>query len=399
MIRRSIRCLAYTARRRPIGTLLLLIGTLAITFALLGTFYWEFWETPSSWRKGKGEAASTGEEDLSGGQNHGTIIEVERYRRPEPLQCDTQPIPSSFLQSSKYCSWEKTLQKCYQMLEERMKHATTWVLLGARDMSTLADFVTRKWPYHDDEMVQVTTRRHSCQNLLYYELPPPSYPWVPRNVSLGEGPTGYGLDHRYCADCRNCWNVLVDASASGKAATANINLSSSQQQQKYVEYLVAEFARDVTIQTSLTNTTQETIAYYLRLRRPPPQVCVVSVGLFDASIPNLSEGIFLQNVDRFLGLLQRACENVVWLSIPAVVEDESIPQYRNCDLQRRNVAIMDMLAEKDYYNLFVLDIWQKSLVADHSGFLQLSNRFHASLARLFVALMVGQDDSQRNNPS
>lgn len=266
-------------------------------------------------------------------------------------------------------------------------------------MSTLADFVSRQWPYHhnnsDEVIVKVTTRRHACQNLLYYGLSPPNYPWIPPNLSLGEGPTGYGLEHPYCADCQNCWNILVDASNGGKSSTIN-DLSSNnapqrQLQQRYIEYLVVEYARDVSLQSSITNTTQETVSYHLRLKTP--QVCVVSVGLLDASIPNLPYDTFLRNVERYISLLQRACTNVIWLSIPAVVEDDSsIPQYKNCELYERNIAIMDMLVTKKFGNVFLLDIWEKTLQADHSSFLQLSDRFHSVLARLFVALMVGKEE-------
>jgi hypothetical protein len=269
-----------------------------------------------------------------------------------------------------------------------MKHASSWVFLGGPDMSTLADYVSRKWPYQeiDGIEIEVITRRNPCQNLLYYMLPPPRHSWQPPNVSLGEGPTGYGLEHPYCADCRNCWNVLVEATFNDTSDTAVNNIG--QPQQGYVEYLVVEYARDVSVQTSITNTTQDTVSYHLRLKQP--QVCVVSVGLFDATIANQSDDIFLKNVDRYLSLLQRPCGSVVWLSIPAIVEDASKPQYKNCKLQQRNVAIMNWLMERNFYNVYVLDIWEKSLQTDHSGFLQLSNRFYASMARLFVALMVGQ---------
>ncbi|KAG7361179.1 hypothetical protein IV203_036279 [Nitzschia inconspicua] len=292
------------------------------------------------------------------------------------MDCVTQPIPSNVLQSSNYCSWKKNLQDCYQMLEKRIIHTSSWVFLGGRDMSTLADFMSRKWPYHDDQTVKVTTRRHPCQNLLYFGLPPPGYPWVAPNASLGEGPTAYGLEHPYCMDCRNCWNVLVDAS--------------QEQTQRYIEYLVVEYSRDVSIQTSFTNTTQETVSYHLQMKQP--EVCVVSVGLFDFSIPNLSQEVFLFNMERYISLLQRACENVVWLSIPAIVEDESIPQYQNCELQQRNNAIMDMLTEKNHPNVFIMDVWEKTLKSDHSSFLQLSSQFHTVIVRLFVALVVGEGD-------
>jgi hypothetical protein len=364
--------------------MLLYAGTLAIIFALLCTFYWEI---SSPWRIQEEENATTlSNDDKFSEQSYGTIIKADRFRRPEPLRCDPRPIPTSVLQSPKYCSWNSDLQGCYHIFEQEMKHASSWVFLGGPDMSTLADYVSRKWPYQevDDVSIEVTTRRNPCQNLLYYGLPPPRHSWQPPNISLGEGPTGYGLQHPYCADCRNCWNVLVDASFNdpGNASVKSV----AQSHQRYVEYLVVEYARDVSIQTSITNYTQDTVSYYLRLKQP--LVCVVSVGLFDATIANQSDDIFLKNMDRYLSLLQRPCGSVVWLSIPAIVEDESKPLYKNCELQQRNVAIMSMLMEKNFHNVYILDIWEKSMQTDHSGFLQLSSRFYASLARLIVTLIV-----------
>jgi hypothetical protein len=367
-------------RRRPINTLSFVSGSLATALAvlLLCTFYLKI---PSSWKiKNEGNTTIPTNEDIFADQSYGTAIEAERYRRPEPLRCGPQLTPTTVLQSSKYCSWNADLQDCYQKLEQEMKHTSSWVFLGGPDMSTLADYVSRKWPYQN-ATVNVSTRRNPCQNLLYYGLPPPRHSWQPPNASLGEGPTGYGLEHPYCADCRNCWNVLLDASVNdtvNNVATPN---------RRYVEYLVVEYARDVSVQTSITNTTQDTVSYYLRLKQP--QVCVVSVGLYDATIANQSNDTFLKNVDRYLSLLQRPCGVVVWLSIPAIVEDESEPQHKNCELQQRNVAIMEMLTEKNFHNVYILDIWEKTLQSDHSGYLQLSNRFYGSLARFIVAFMAG----------
>jgi hypothetical protein len=61
---------------------------------------------------------------------------------------------------------------------------------------------------------------------------------------------------------------------------------------------------------------------------------------------------------------------VVWLSIPAMVDDDSIPHYDNCELQQQNVAFMNMLVEKNYSNIYMLDIWDQSVkTADHLSFL------------------------------
>jgi hypothetical protein len=156
----------------------------------------------------------------------------------------------------------------------------------------------RTWPYKE-QVVQTTTQRNSCQNLIYYGLPPPKYGWKTPNTSLGGGQVGYGLEHSYCSDCWTCWNVLVDATlpSSDPAAVP--------QEQRYIEYLVVEYAQDVTTQTIGSNTTQDTkVSSSYLMRWKQTQVCVVSVGLFDTAItPPMLESLFLKNVDRYLQLL------------------------------------------------------------------------------------------------
>jgi hypothetical protein len=168
--------------------------------------------------------------------------------------------------------------------------------------------------------------------------------------------------------------------------------------QRSIEYLVVEYARDVSIQTLVSNTTQETVSYYLRLQLP--QVCVVSVGLMDAMMdPPVTQATFVLNMDRFLGLLRRTCGKVVWVSLPAIVEDESLPRMSNCKLRDWNVAILELLEKRHYDNVYTLDIWDKSLDSDHVSFLGLTEKFYGSLARLIVAVMMGQGNEEEDRRS
>lgn len=291
------------------------------------------------------------------------------YLRPESPQCIKDTVTA---RPKKYCEWKTNLKDCYEMLMSALHEQKSWNFLGDSGMANIPYYISLRWPFENS--FNVTTRRQSCQNLAYYGLPPPKHGWIAPDVSKGEGPIGHGRENPYCMDCQKCWNVLID-----NPTTPDV----------FVEYLVVEYARDVSIPSLVTNTTQETAIYYMNSK--PPAVCVVSAGILDAAIvPPISTDTYIQNVDKYLALLQRTCKEVVWIGIPAVVENEEIPQ-ENCRLQKWNNAVMGLIAMRDYDNVYVIDVWEKSLQTDHMGFLELDKKFYASMARLFVTLMAGPD--------
>jgi hypothetical protein len=53
--------------------------------------------------------------------------------------------------------------------------------------------------------------------------------WVPPNPNQGEGPTHYGKDHPYCADCSGCWNrqVVLYTQTTTKTTTTTSMCSST----------------------------------------------------------------------------------------------------------------------------------------------------------------------------
>ena len=144
------------------------------------------------------------------------------------------------------------------------------------------------------------------------------------------------------------------------------------------------------------NTTQETISYYLKSKRP--QVCVLNVGMLDANIDfgsnqSLSsttiipDGLFRENIVRFISLLQRSCQNVIWVTLHGVVESQDI-KTTNCQLQRWNRIVLDFLSERNFNNVYVVDVWEASVRSDFVSNLILGKKFHSQLARLFVAAML-----------
>lgn len=365
-------------RRLRTPKFLLLLG--AIIFAFLGTFYWMLWDIPQiPWLSSSGPSSSAEVGPISdeNWEEEEDPLDGIRFNRPEPLQCDDDKEILKH-KSKRFCQYNSTLQDCYELLMPSLHEQPSWVFLGDSSMAKLAYYVSLRWPY---DSLNTTSRRDACQNLNYYRLPPPSDGWVPPDPTKGEGPVGYGAEHPYCMDCQKCWNVLMNGPT----------------EELYVEYLVVEYARDVSLPTRVTQTTQETAAYYLNLKSP--KVCVVSAGLLDAAIdPPISIDVYIQNVDSYLELLARTCQSVIWIGIPAIVEDPDKYPQRNCLLHEWNNAIYALVDLRGYRNVYIMDIWEKSMNTDHVvGALELTGKFYASLARLFVTLMVGPNMSNRRH--
>jgi hypothetical protein len=339
----------------------------ALVFVGMGTFYWSLWEIP--WLPSSAAVPSDDPWSLNA-----TDLE---HDSDAPLRPDIPECINDFARirpRNRYCVWNTTLRSCHEILMPALHNQPSWVFLGDSGMANLPYYISLKWPFG---ALNITTRRHPCQNLAYYRLPPPNHEWIPPDPSKGEGPMGHALENPYCMNCKKCWNLLMENPVFPE---------------RYVEYLVVEYARDVSIPTLVTNTTQETAIYYLRQRhRAPPTVCVASAGLHDAAIdPPISLDMYLTNVDKYLALLQRTCQHVVWMGMHAVVEGPDIQQ-SNCKLKQWNNAVMGLLEMKNYDNVYVIDVWEKSFQTDYVDPTTVGKKFYASLSRLFVALMAGPD--------
>ena len=378
-----VRLMSCLWRRTRLHWDWILLSIIVVVCAALGTtVYLELWDVP--WF-----SIDLGEEGALVGSDPGnttTRLENQAPLRPLPLNCPdnrTQPLQQTKNTSSPttwdrhYCSWNKTLEDCYKTLMPTFHRKTSWVFLGDNGMSNIPYFLSLKWP---GKNLTVSTRRNPCQNLVYYGLSPPENGWQEPNPELGEGPTGIGKEHHFCMDCENCWNVAME---SGPADDQDLS----------VEYLVVEYARDVSLPSQVTTTTQQTVSYYLGQKKTPPSVCVASAGLNDAAIePRIPQDVYVQNVDKYLGLLQRVCDNVIWIGLHAVVEVEgSLVQTTNCELAEWNSAVMTLVNNRNYQNVYFIDIYEKSFHSDFESPTRLGKKFYASFTRLFKSLMAGPD--------
>ena len=383
---------------RPRCLLILLLGG---SVYLVGGYFGWLWDLPDTmsnmdWlplaqsrTKSKDDGSSS---SRSQGSDHssyfgGSQSEADlNFRRPLPLQCGDRPV-LRYTPKQRFCEFNTTsAQDCYDSFAAFVEGSTpSWVFLGdALHMQPLAAAVSQRLPY---KIVDATSNRHACQNLDYYRLPPPNDGWLPPKHSHGEGPIGYGVEHPYCMDCRTCWNVKLHGPSVTTTTTTKKKSEGNDVSRRYLEYLVVEYSRDVSIPTLVSQTTQETAVYYLEQMKP--SVCVASAGLNDPFLdPTLSMEQYVTNVDHYLEGLQRTCEYVIWIGIPAVVEDDAYP-HKNCELHEWNNAVFSLVDLRGFDNVFVLDVWETTMTTDHYDPLRVTKDYHTMLARLLISFMKG----------
>ncbi|CAB9514660.1 expressed unknown protein [Seminavis robusta] len=168
---------------------------------------------------------------------------------------------------------------------------------------------------------QFQCKRHQhkrCELAELFQLQPANH-WIPPNASLGEGPIEFGAKNPFCQDCSGCNSVY----ATCKFNSTNITTNCDTSRMIYGGYFSIEFARDVELQSTQFQTTQENVAQFMQNHFNGPislqtsfggkPICVVSAGIHDMAIANMSASNFVGIVDWYLELLQQQCDSIVWL--------------------------------------------------------------------------------------
>mmetsp|Transcript_697 Transcript_697/g.1959 ORF Transcript_697/g.1959 Transcript_697/m.1959 type:complete len:464 (-) Transcript_697:500-1891(-) len=279
--------------------------------------------------------------------------------------------------------------------------------------------------------------------------------WVSPSLSLGEGPVHYGFHHEYCTECEECRSQLhhIEFNEKGEEHPEKGRLSASKKKKKKkkktgastnnnlvfvtnMRYMVVEFARDVSQQTLTTKTTQETVANYIADQRKQEwqreqqvvalrpgrttdtgSICVISAGLQDLEISQMTKELYTNNVEQYWRLLlaplesmtaggdvmmkDPVCAHIIWISIPAVIQEETADN--NAKAKEWNDEVFYRLAQPNgstapdlsiasTRSLFrdrvtYVDVWNRSLElpALENGKLS-SDEYHEPMAELFADL-------------
>lgn len=130
-----------------------------------------------------------------------------------------------------------------------------------------------------------------------------------------EGPRDYGYHHPGCSDCSGC-----TAKQCGRSV-----------------YFPIEFARDVELQTKEHKTSQAVVGAYIRTH--PFELCVVSTGIHDMRLKELTDEQYVENVWYYVQQLE-GCTKVIWVLTNSVRENTKYPQV-NKRIKRWNRMIQE----------------------------------------------------------
>jgi hypothetical protein len=102
--------------------------------------------------------------------------------------------------------------------------------------------------------------------------------------------------------------------------------------------------------------------------------------------------VYVHNVREYLGLLQKHCSRIIWLSMSAVLNDERFSQ-RNDRILQWNDAVLEMMSTTMDDDVIYMDVFDKSLHTKHMDNVHLDNhRYYRHLANMFSSLMRSKGD-------
>jgi hypothetical protein len=352
------------------------------------------------------------------------------------------------------CSYDPLLNSsnCFRMLTGVLKEAQPlrWLFFGdSTMMMTVRSSALAAYLEHESRTAVSTNpclnenfvcghplQADRCNRRRLYYVPesspqpqPPQqqHVWVRPNISLGEGPTAFGLYHPDCSDCGGCLTGFafcrpkpalfksIFRNMTSKALDVpklqcyeGYDQSSSITAHAPVHggYIMMEFARDVEMQTSQFQTTQEVIHNWMsKVYNAPGQVelfgkpvCVMLAGFHDMTIPNMTRPMFLSNVQWMLELFQSECKHIIWLANSAPADIGSWVQTKALT-KEWNDGVQDLLLElqtsSSTSSLFqnrisFVDVFNASLksarISDTDN-VHMSPRFYRELGSMFLKVM------------
>ena len=180
-----------------------------------------------------------------------------------------------------------------------------------------------------------------------------------------EGPLSFGKKHPFCTDCSGCpSSICVGANRTRKCIEES--------------YISVEFAKDVEMQSDASNTTQETVALYLK-KKPRTDLCIVAAGLHDMAIPGISDTQYGKNLKWYLNLLQPHCSRMIYIGQTSVMGD---PRYKqtNPRIKAWN-SITSALISNMNFTLFV-DVYESSINGKHVDNTHMHAHYYRALKRM-----------------
>ena len=222
-----------------------------------------------------------------------------------------------------------------------------------------------------------------------------NYKWQPPNFDVRkEGPVGYGYHHPYRQDCSGCNAFMVycwrnRTTPMSKFCTTNNTRSDF----SVGGYVGIEFARDVEIQSSQFQTTQEHFANYLNQKWNAPYmieqmgkpVCLIQSGIHDAAIPGITLSEYLDSVHFYLNLLQDQCQHIIWLGNTAPATNHWSQKISQTQIW--NSAVVDLLATSLPEMTSFVDVFNASVKFEHKDNIHMNEEWYLRLGQMFTKVV------------
>ncbi len=311
---------------------------------------------------------------------------AKRLQRLRQFQTDGSNLRKrNFPLPENYCVWRPRESSCIDILFDR--------IFRSPGNASTASYNTKRWAFFGDSTMKIMVRQNSlsqmnqmaqdlchcqkktaprCHMYDVFQLIKKESNWT-RPIHGFEGPVDYGLHNPHCQDCFGCSSVFMECQGSTACNYTTVS------------FFGVEFARDVTMQTSNTTTTQGAIASYLHNQEclSDPFVCVVSTGLHDMAIPGISDVRFLNNVAWYLSKLRPCCRHVIWIQLTSVIDLPWFPQH-NARIERWNELVKSMFQDDTFISwTTVLDTYDVSKMWPHFDNVHLLENYYVELAAFF----------------
>lgn len=308
---------------------------------------------------------------------------------------------------AKTCPWKRNeshvSHECISLLAPVTQNVRFWYFLGD---STMA----RPWQWclvpklQNRSQVIKKARGTKTKSYLGITKAETLSELKPVNFSRGEGP--FYPKRPYTVGCATCENRLIKFTRGGPGTTSrNENHTgsntNSEHQFGYAEFLAMEYARDVEFATRLQKTTQDSIARYMRHQRndigapriPKNQTaCVISSGMHDLGIPNMTSQVYIHNHIAMKKLLKKAgCD--IWIKLELTARGLRSPDVESNEIIFEwNEGIRRSMGPNEYQ----VNLFARSLNAKHGDKVHMDvDSFYCPLADFFIELMrVAENDSQ-----
>jgi hypothetical protein len=326
------------------------------------------------------------------------------------------------------CEWSpNAITECEKMIYSRLwgvknetknpKRHARWMFWGDSTIGRLFNGIPSGLLLRGDT-VSACPSKYTCQHFyggrcswnLYQEAPPNDFKWTKPDFSVrGEGPVAHGLENPFCTDCGGCnadFSVcqMTERSQEGlienrenlsQSHSVDLNQMESIKMFRYGGYVPVEFARDVELQSPEFGTTQEIMVSFLRrkyntetlLEEFGLPICVLSTGIHDMAIPNITISKFLVNVKWYLDLLKTECSLFIWIANTAP-ETDKYPQTKG-DMRQWNKGVRDVLQDHFPECSVFVDVFHSSIHWPHVDNIHMDQMWYSSLGGMLGRIIIG----------